>query len=183
MTTRDIVHIALFAAFTAALGVFPPLTMPLTGVPITAQSMGPMLAGAILGWKRGALSQALFLALVAAGLPLLSGGRGGFGVFAGPTAGYLIGWVVAAGLIGWLMQQYWTRLNVVSTALIIAFGGVAVLYAIGSAWVSVVAGLGYPQALAANAPFIPGDLIKVAVATAVAMTVRRAYPLMAAGRA
>lgn len=182
MSTKDIIHIALFAAVTAALGVFPPLTLPLTGVPITAQSMGPMLAGAILGCKRGALSQLLLLALVAAGLPLLAGGRGGLGVFAGPTAGFLVGWVLAAAIIGFLFERWWERLNAALAALFVALGGIVALYAVGSAWVAMVAGLGYFQALAASAPFLPGDLVKVAVATAVALTVRRAYPLMSPQR-
>ena len=89
LNTRDIVLIALFAAIMAVLGVFPPITLPLVGVPITAQSLGVMLAGGILGAKRGAMSMALFLILVAVGLPLLAGGRGGFGVFLGPSGGFL----------------------------------------------------------------------------------------------
>lgn len=85
METRDIVFIALFAAIMAALAVFPPITLPVVGVPITAQSLGAMLAGGVLGATRGGLSMILFLLLVAIGLPLLPGGRGGFGVFLGPT--------------------------------------------------------------------------------------------------
>ena len=80
MSTKDIVYIALFAAVMAVLGLFPPITLPISGVPVTAQSLGPMLAGAILGARRGGLSILLFVALVALGLPLLSGGRGGFGI-------------------------------------------------------------------------------------------------------
>ncbi len=86
LETRDIVFIALFAAIMAGLAVFPPIMLPVVGVPITAQSIGAMLAGGVLGAARGGLSMALFLALVAFGLPLLPGGRGGFGVFFGPTA-------------------------------------------------------------------------------------------------
>ena len=73
---RNMTRIALFAALIAALGLIPSLTLAF-GVPITAQSMGVMLAGAILGAKRGALAVLLFMALVALGLPLLAGGRGG----------------------------------------------------------------------------------------------------------
>ena len=69
MATRDLTHIALFAAVTAALGLLPPLMLPLLGVPITAQSMGPMLAGAVLGARRGGLAMALFILLVALGFP------------------------------------------------------------------------------------------------------------------
>ena len=91
MSTKDIVYIALFAALTAALGLFPPITLPIAGgVPITAQSMGPMLAGALAGAKRGGLALALFALLVAIGLPLMAGGRGGFGLFLTPSGGFTI---------------------------------------------------------------------------------------------
>ncbi|WP_230048946.1 biotin transporter BioY, partial [Erwinia aphidicola] len=79
MSTRDIVYIALFAAITAALGLFPAFSLPVIAVPITAQTLGPMLAGAIAGAKRGALALVLFVLLMAIGLPLLAGGRGGLG--------------------------------------------------------------------------------------------------------
>ena len=96
MDKRDIVFIALFAAIVASLTAFPPITFPLAGVPITAQSLGVMLAGGVLGAVRGSLAITLFLGLVAIGLPLLPGGRGGFGVFLGPTGGFLVGWIIAA---------------------------------------------------------------------------------------
>jgi biotin transport system substrate-specific component len=75
MKTKDIVYIALFAALMAVLGLFPPFTLPITGVPITAQSLAPMLAGAILGARRGALSVVLFLVLVALVLACFWGRR------------------------------------------------------------------------------------------------------------
>ena len=96
---RDLTHIALFAALVAILGLVPQITL-VAGVPITAQSLGIMLCGTVLGAKRGALAVLLFLALVAAGLPLLSGGRGGIGVFAGPSVGYLVGFPIAAFVAG-----------------------------------------------------------------------------------
>ena len=180
MSTRDVVYVAMFAALTAALGAFPPLTLPATGVPITAQSLGPMLAGSILGWKRAVASQVLFLALVAAGLPLLAGGRGGLGIFLGPSGGFLIAWPIAAGLIGWTFERFWTALNFAAALGLVFAGGIVVLYAIGNAWVSVVTDLSYLQATIASFPFLPGDIAKVVAATAISMTVRRSYPLMSA---
>ena len=76
---KNIVIIALFAALIAALGLVPKFTLA-SGIPITAQSMGIMLCGTVLGSRRGALAVLLFLLLVALGLPLLAGGRGGLGV-------------------------------------------------------------------------------------------------------
>lgn len=180
MSTRDVVHIALFAALTATLAVFPPLALPVTGVPITAQSLGPMLAGSIIGARRGLLSQVLFLALVAVGLPLLAGGRGGLGVLLGPSGGYLVGWAPAALVTGWLVQRYWDRLSMVSAAASVFAGGIVVVHAIGNTWVSMVTDLTLLEATIAAAPFLPGDLLKVGTAAAIAVTVRRSYPLMPA---
>jgi biotin transport system substrate-specific component len=180
MSTKDVVYVAMFAALTAALAAFPPLTLPQTGVPITAQSLGPMLAGSVLGWKRAVASQVLFLALVVAGLPLLAGGRGGLGVLLGPSGGFLIGWPISAGIIGWTFERYWTKLNFVAALGSVFLGGVVVLYAIGNAWVSVVTGINYLQATIASFSFLPGDIAKVVAAAAIAMTLRRSYPLMPA---
>ncbi|AXH00262.1 biotin transporter BioY (plasmid) [Deinococcus wulumuqiensis] len=177
VSTRDIVYIALFAALVAALGALPPLTLA-TGVPITAQSMGAMLAGAVLGARRGALSQLLFLLLVAAGLTLLAGGRGGLGVFAGPTGGFLLSWPVAAYVIGWLHERFWDRLNFALSLGIILLGGVVVVYAIGNAWLSYAAPMPYLKATLAAGPFLPGDLLKAVLSASVALTVRRTYPLI-----
>ncbi|RFC63752.1 biotin transporter BioY [Fulvimarina endophytica] len=180
MTTRDIVLIALFAALMAVLGIFPPLTVPLIAVPITAQSLGPMLAGGILGAKRGALSMALFLVLVAVGLPLLSGGRGGLGVFAGPTAGFLFGWIVAAAVIGWLTERSWRSLGPVTAFLNCVIGGIVVLYAIGIPALAFIAGIPLWTALSGSAPFLPGDFVKAAVAALVIVALKRSYPLVEA---
>lgn len=178
MTTKDIVYVALFAALTAALGVFPPITIPAFGVPITAQSMGLMLAGGILGAKRGAFSMLLFLGLVAIGLPLLSGGRGGLGVFAGPSGGFLVGWIISAFSIGFLTEKYWDKLNVILAALICVVGGIVLLYAIGIPWVAFAAKIPLSKAFFGSIAFVPGDLIKAGVAAAVIVTVKRSYPLL-----
>src|SRR5690606_39162700 len=93
MSSRDLVLAALFAAIIVALGLLPPIMLGFIPVPITAQSMGVMLAGVILGARRGTIAVLLVLLLAAIGLPVLSGGRGGLAVFAAPTTGFLIGWV------------------------------------------------------------------------------------------
>jgi biotin transport system substrate-specific component len=178
MSTRDIVYIALFASLTAVLGMIPPVPLPVVAVPVTAQSMGPMLAGAILGARRGFLSQLLLLAMVAIGLPLLSGGRGGAAVFFGPSAGYLFAWPLAALVIGFLFERLWLRLTPVRAFVIIFFGGIICLYPLGILWSSFVADLTVLQTARLSAPFLIGDLIKVTLATFVALTARSSYPLM-----
>src|SRR5699024_3178237 len=99
MSARDIARIAVFAALTAGLGLLGSFAVGGV-VPITLQTLGVMLAGAVLGPWRGAASMALLILGVALGLPLLAGGRGGLGVFVSPMAGFLIAWLVAPIVIG-----------------------------------------------------------------------------------
>ena len=96
MQVKDMTFISLSTAIMAALGFFPPLFLPFTPVPVTFQTLGVMLAGGVNKPRNAALSLTVFLLLVASGLPLLSGGRGGIGVFMGPSAGYLLAYPVAA---------------------------------------------------------------------------------------
>ncbi|WP_167757785.1 MULTISPECIES: biotin transporter BioY [Deinococcus] len=181
MKTKDIVYIALFAAIMAALAVIPPVMLG-TGVPISSQSMGPMLAGAILGARRGALSMLLFLVLVAVGLPLLVGGRGGAGVFAGVTGGFLVSWPIAAYLIGLLTERYWHRLSVPLALAIIFVTSVVVMYGIGNAWLSIAAPMSYLKATLAAGPFLPGDFVKALLTAVIAVTVKRSYPIIRPAR-
>ena len=167
---------AVFAGVTAALGLIPPVYVPISPAPITAQSLGIILAGAILGGRRGSASQVLFLALVALGLPLLSGGRGGIGVFFGVPWGFLIGWPVVAGLIGWLTYRLGAPYSIWKGTIINLFFGMVVLYAIGIPGMVVTGKLGWGAALAANLPYLPGDLIKCVLAAFVAKAVHSAYP-------
>ena len=148
-------------------------------MPITAQTLGVMLAGSILGARRGGLSMLLFLGLVAAGLPVLAGGRGGLSVFAGPTAGFLVAWPLAAFVVGALVERAWRRLNVATAFLANLVGGIGVIYALGIAWLVVGFRVDPAVATTGSAAFIPGDLIKAGVAATVAVTVKRAYPLIA----
>lgn len=171
-TSTDLALIASFAALIAVLGIVPPIAIGLP-VPITLQTMGVMLAGLILGARRGALAVLVFLALVAVGLPLLSGGRGGLGVFAGPSAGYLVGFVAGAFATGWIMERLAGRVHLIAAALTAAVvGGIAVVYAFG---IPVLVWRTDSTALAGLA-FVPGDLIKAALATAVTVGVHRALP-------
>jgi len=174
---RDIVFIALFAAIIAALGLIPKIDVGI-GVPITAQSLGVMLAGSILGAYRGFLALALFLALVAAGLPLLAGGRGGLGVFFGPSAGFLLAYPFVAGLIGLLTQRAWRELTFLKSFGINVLGGIMLLYACGIPALAIVTGATLQTAALGSLIFIPGDLVKAGLAASAAMFVKRGYPLI-----
>ena len=103
---RNLTLVALFAALIAALALIPKFSLGF-GVPITAQSLGIMLCGTVLGAKRGALAVLLFLLLVALGLPLLAGGNGGLGAFMLPSSGFLIGFPVAAFVTGLIVEKWY----------------------------------------------------------------------------
>ena len=169
-------HIALFAAVIAVLGI--PPAVPLFGgaVPVTAQTLGVMLAGAILGPWRGAASVALFEAMVAIGLPLLAGGRGGIGVFFGPTGGYLIGWIVGAAVIGLIVQLGATRPTWLRTIVGLVVGGILVVYLFGIPVQAFYVGTTLVETTIQSLLFLIGDSIKVAIATVVTMSLWRAYP-------
>jgi biotin transport system substrate-specific component len=173
---RDLTRIATFTALIAVLGL--PGAIPLFGnaVPITLQTLGVMLAGAILGWWRGAASVLALLLLVAAGLPLLSGGRGGIGVFFGPSVGYLIGFVFGAAVTGLIVHAGATRPTWLRVAVGSFVGGVLTVYLFGIPLQSIVTGIPLLGTAIASLVFLPGDLLKVALSTVLVMAVWRAYP-------
>jgi biotin transport system substrate-specific component len=178
MKTRDLAYVALFAALTAVLGLLPAIPVSALPVPITAQTLGVMLAGAVLGAKRGFLALLLFLVLVAVGLPLLSGGRGGLSVFVGPSAGFLYSWPLGALVTGLLVEAMWRRLNVVTALVATVVGGIGVVYLVGIPFISLYAGTSLADAALGSLVFVPGDLVKAVLAAVLAVAVRKAYPVI-----
>ncbi|QXL83118.1 biotin transporter BioY [Comamonas sp. NLF-1-9] len=176
--SHAMVQVALFAALTAVLGLIPKLDLPF-GVPITLQSLGPMLAGCFLGARRGFQAMLLFELAVAAGLPLLAGGRGGLGAFAAPTSGYLVGFMLAAAATGLLMGRLprATPLHAAISAFVAsAVGGVLLLHASGILGLMQFAALPLQKALLLDLAFVPGDLLKCAVCAIVVHAVAKAMP-------
>jgi biotin transport system substrate-specific component len=167
VSTRILVRIALFAAIIAALGLLPKFDLPF-GVPITAQTLGVMLAGVILGPRHGAAAVLLFVLVVALGAPLLAGGRGGLGVFFSPTAGYLIGFAPGAFVAGWIYGSLSRLPAGVAATLAAMVGGIGMIHGSGILGLSWITGMPLPQAALASLAFVPGDLIK---AVAVGMIV------------
>ncbi|WIY82350.1 biotin transporter BioY [Propionimicrobium sp. PCR01-08-3] len=175
---RDLALIAVFAGVTAALGAIPPIVVPISPAPITAQSLGPMLAGVILGGRRAGLSQLLFLTLVALGLPLLAGGRGGIGVFVSPTWGFLIAFVACAWFIGWATYRIGAPYSIWKGAIVLVLGGLVLMYGLGIPGMMVSGHLSFTQAVVANIPYLPGDIAKIVIALIVAKGVHAALPGM-----
>lgn len=175
-SSRDLALIATFTGVVAALGLVPAFLPPGFSVPITAQSLGVMLAGAVVGARRGFGSLLLLLVLVAVGLPLLAGGRGGLGVFAGPSAGFLLGWPVAAYVVGWLTERGGATYRLGWGVVANLIGGIVVLYACGILGLVAVSHLSPRAATVATWVYLPGDLVKAVVAGLVARGVHTAYP-------
>lgn len=175
---RSISYIALFAALLAVFGMIPKIDLPF-GVPITLQTLGVMLAGCLLGPKRAFFTLLLFLVAVALGLPLLSGGRGGMGVFLAPSSGFLIGFLFGAPVTGWLMRRFDARSGraLFASAFISSLvGGVLVIYLFGIAGLALLAHMTLTQAAIAVLAFIPGDLIKCFLCAALVQNIVRAMP-------
>lgn len=177
-SSQSIALVSLFAALMAVLGLIPKIDMPL-GVPITVQTLGVMLSGCLLGPKRGLQAQLLFLAAVALGLPLLSGGRGGFGVFMTPSAGYLIGMPFGALVTGWVMSMLPTttpRVTALGAFVASSLGGLLIVHAFGVAGLVKLANLSWTQAFFGTLVFVPGDLVKCVLCAMVVHTVARGMP-------
>jgi biotin transport system substrate-specific component len=181
--SRAIVRIALLAGVIAVLGFLPSFVLPVAmGVPVTAQTLGVMLAGIILGPRHGAGAVLLFLFVVMLGAPLLSGGRGGVGILFGPSVGFLLGFVPAAYVAG-LMMSWLTRLPVFFSALFAAVvGGIVLEYACGILGLMAMARLSLPQAVLASAVFLPGDVLKALATAFIAETAHRGYSAAIASR-
>ncbi|MEV4108423.1 biotin transporter BioY [Nonomuraea sp. NPDC049695] len=174
--TGDLARVAVFAALIAVLGLPGSLNLFGDAVPITLQTFGVMLAGAILGTWRAALAVAVLLVLVAAGLPLLAGGRGGLGVFAGPSAGFLIGWLPGAAVTGWLVERAGRNPGIVPLVVACLVGGVGVVYLFGVPVQAALTGISLGKAALLSVQFLPGDLLKAVFASVVARGTQRAYP-------
>ncbi len=173
---------SLFAALLAVLGLIPKIDLPL-GVPITLQTLGVMLAGCMLGPKRALQALLLFLLAVALGLPLLSGGRGGLGVFMAPSSGYLIGWPVGAFVTGcvmaWLTQRQTEpspKISAIHAFVASASGGLLMVHVCGVIGLVFIANLSWQQAFLGTLVFVPGDLIKCVLTATVVHTVARGLP-------
>jgi len=165
---RRMVYASMFGALTAAGSL---ITIPMQPVSITLQTLFTGLAGVLLGGYAGALSQVVYILLGVIGLPIFSGGKAGLGTLMGPTGGYLIGFIVAAYVIGKMVEAKkepglaWLGLSLVI--------GNLVIYTLGVAQLSLVAHLSIPKALLAGVvPFLVGDVLKLVAAALIGLKLR-----------
>ncbi len=141
------------------------IEVPMVPVPMTMQTFGMLLVGAVYGWRLGGITVAAYLLQGAMGLPVFAGGAAGAHHLAGPTAGYLAAFLIAAMLVGALVERGAARTLVAAFALMLA--GHALILALGVAWLAGAAGLGLEAAFAVGAaPFLLGMVLKSALAVA-----------------
>lgn len=180
LPAANLARTVVFAAFIAVLGIFPGLQVG-AAVPIVLQNMGPLLAGSILGARRAGAAVLLFLALVAIGLPLLSGGRGGLAPFASPSGGFMLGWLASAVVVGWIVFRAPGKPRL-PRFLVANVAGNAAVYVVGIPYFGVMIG-DLPAAAVQSVVFVPGDVAKVVLVSLVAAAVHRAVPdtLVSAG--
>jgi biotin transport system substrate-specific component len=178
----DLALIAVFAALTAASVAVPPIPAGnILGVPITLQTMIVALAGLVLGGSRAAAAVGLYVLLGLVGLPIFAGFQGGLGVLAAGSAGYLLSFPFTAALVGFLagvLLRRSAKVGTLTTVLLFlaATVGTLLTHALGVAGMMLNGQLALPAALVADLPFIPGDLVKNAVAAAIALSLHKAFP-------
>jgi biotin transport system substrate-specific component len=162
-TSPAVRAIVLALIGTALLTLSAKIQVPFWPVPMTMQTFVVLVLGMAYGWRLAGATVLLYLAQGALGLPVFAAG-GGIAYFAGPTAGYLVGFLLAAVAVGWLAEHGWDR-SVLRTLAAMLIGTV-IIFACGIAWLSTLIGL--PQAISAGlVPFLLGEAVKSALATAI----------------
>lgn len=175
----DLGLIAVFAALVAGAALVPGLALNGFGVPITFQTLAVMLTGLVLGPARGFAAVGLYTLLGLAGLPIFSQGRSGLAILAGPSAGYIIAFPIAAGIVGWLAtvvirrttkaRALWFFLSATATS-------VVVVHSLGILGIALNSKATLAQAFISDLVFYPGDIIKNVLAAAIAVALHRAFP-------
>jgi len=157
--------VACAAGGVLLLALLSQVRVPIGPVPVTGQTLGVLLVGAAFGAPLGLATVALYLAMGACGLPVFAGGQAGLAYALGPTGGYLVGFALAAALLGRLSARGWDR-SVLTCAAAMLLANAAI-YLPGLLWLRHYLGLDWGATLAAGlAPFVLGDLVKLAIAAA-----------------
>jgi len=164
---RMTVYASLLAALIAA-GAY--LAIPIGPVPIVLQNLFVFLAGLLLGSRWGFASVGVYLFAGALGLPVFAGGLGGIGRLVGPTGGYLVGFLPAVFVIGLIAER--AKENVLIEVIAMVCGSV-IIYLFGVTWLKILTNMTLSKTLAVGMyPFLPGDIIKIAVAIPIVRALR-----------
>lgn len=192
--------LVLCGVFAALMAVCSFITIPLgfTPIPVNLATLGVFLTGGILGKKYGSISLIVYILLGAVGIPVFAGFKGGLGVLAGPTGGYIIGYLAAAFLTGLLVEIVFhktssgtgsgSRSKTTGTAksrtlrfigiILSMIIGLAACYALGTAWFMISTGTGFGAAMVACViPFLPGDAVKIVAGALLVQKLRPVIPI------
>ena len=179
-TTTDLALIAAFAALISALAYVGAVPVGGSGVPITLQTIGVMLSGAVLGPLRGFAAVSLYLLLGGIGLPVFAEHSSGWGLFTGISAGYLYAFPIAA-LVAGLLVKYVAgnyRTHALAIFFCSAVGSIAVTHPLGILGMKLHEDVSWSVAAGWDAPFYIGDVLKTAVVALIAAEVHRAFPAL-----
>lgn len=168
--TKQLILYSLFAALTAILSQIS-IPLPFTPVPINLATLSVLLSGAILGKNGGAISQLVYVLLGAIGLPVFAKFSSGIQIILGPTGGYIIGYIIAAFIVGMITEKYAKSMITYIISMIV---GIIACYILGTSWFIHVTGSGLITALTMCVfPFIIGDLIKIVLGSFLVKRLRK----------
>ncbi|HEK9983131.1 biotin transporter BioY [Streptococcus equi subsp. zooepidemicus] len=173
LSTKDLVKVAMMTTLIIILGLIPAIPLGFVPVPIVLQNLGVMLAGLILGGKKGTLSILLFL-VIGLFLPVFSGSRTTVPVLMGPSAGYVLAWLFVPLVFALLYRSWLARYRSLAF-LAIFISGVLLVDLLGTIWLAVYTDMPLTRSLVASLVFIPGDTIKAVIATALAISYKDSF--------
>ncbi|AJT42864.1 biotin operon repressor [Psychromicrobium lacuslunae] len=176
---QDLSLIAVFAALLVVVAVVPPIQIGnLLSVPLTLQTLVVTLSALLLGVSRSFAAVGLYVLLGLVGLPIFAGFRGGIGLLAGPTAGYIIAFPLMALAVGALATLIVRRAWRLAPLLFVLAGiiGLLISHLLGIIGMMINGKLPLDKAIAADVIFVPGDLVKIVLATVLALALHRAFP-------
>ena len=171
LSTRKLVLIALMTAITC---IFAPMAIPIpvSPVPISLTNLVIMISIDVLGFRDATISYIVYLLLGLVGLPVFSGFTGGLGKLAGPTGGYLIGFIFLAAISGFFVEKFPAKIYMHVVGMII---GMAICYIFGTAWLAGQLGMSFVAALGVGViPYLPGDTAKIIIAIIAGPQIRKA---------
>lgn len=171
--TKSLIQMAMMATLLVVLGFIPALPLGFIPVPIVLQNLGVMMAGVILGGRKGSLSILLFF-LVGLVIPVFSGLRSTIPVLIGPTAGYVIAWLFVPLLISYGVKLV-NKKNFIAIFLIVWLAGVLFVDVAGAVWLASYTNIPLDKSLLQNLVFIPGDTIKAIIAAVVAVKYKDSF--------
>jgi biotin transport system substrate-specific component len=164
---RWVVLASLMAALTA-VGAY--IHIPIGPVPIVLSTLFVLLSGLLLGSRWGLVSIALYLLVGAIGIPVFAGGKGGLVHFFGPTGGYLLGYVLASWITGFISER---SRGILIWEILAVIAGSLTIYGLGVPWLKIATQISWPKALMLGmVPFLIGDAVKASVALMLARAVR-----------